>query len=54
MSKLLAHAIGEGNFHPVEYGLFYENLRLNAADRLAAWTTTHPSAPRPVAPTATP
>jgi hypothetical protein len=37
MSRLLDHALGEGNHHPVEYQLFYMNIRRNAAERVAAY-----------------
>jgi hypothetical protein len=37
MSRLLDHAIGDGNYHPMEYGLFFVDLRDNAAQRVAAW-----------------
>ena len=36
MSRLLDHAIGDGNHHPIEYGLFFVDLRENAAQRVAA------------------
>jgi hypothetical protein len=26
-----------GSFHVLDYGLFYENIRRNAAQRTAAW-----------------
>jgi Protein of unknown function (DUF3089) len=38
MSRLLDHAIGDGNYHPIEYGLFFVNLRDNARERIAAFT----------------
>lgn len=37
MSRLLDHALGEGNHHPVEYQLFYTSIRRNAAMRVAAF-----------------
>ncbi len=37
MSRLLDHTMGAGNHHPVEYQLFYMNLRRNAAERVAAY-----------------
>jgi hypothetical protein len=36
MSRLLDHAIGDGNHHPIEYGLFFVDLRENAAARIQA------------------
>jgi hypothetical protein len=37
MSSLLDHALGVGNFHPIEYQLFFVDLRHNAAVRTEAW-----------------
>lgn len=37
MSRLLDHAIGDGNHHPIDINLFYEDIRANARLRLAAW-----------------
>lgn len=37
MSRLLDHTLGEGNYHPVEYQLFYSSIRRNAAERVAAF-----------------
>jgi DUF3089 family protein len=37
MSRLLDHALGEGNYHPVEFQLFYTSIRRNAAERVAAF-----------------
>lgn len=42
MSSLLDHAIGDGNHHPVEYGLFFENIRANARARVDAWLAAQP------------
>lgn len=36
-SRLLDHALGSGNHHPIEYGLFYVNLRENARERVEAF-----------------
>lgn len=36
-SRLLDHALGAGNYHPIEFGLFYVDLRDNAAQRVAAF-----------------
>jgi hypothetical protein len=44
MSRLLDHTMGEGNHHPVEYQLFYMNLRRNAAERVAAFLRTDATA----------
>jgi hypothetical protein len=38
MSRALDHVLGDGNLHPVEYQLFYMNLRANALRRVAAMT----------------
>ncbi|MFY0562874.1 DUF3089 domain-containing protein [Archangium lansingense] len=40
MSRLLDRAMGEGNHHPVEYQLFYMNIRRNASERVAAFLRT--------------
>ncbi|OJH37799.1 DUF3089 domain-containing protein [Cystobacter ferrugineus] len=40
MSRLLDHALGQGNHHPVEFQLFYMNIRRNAAERVAAFLRT--------------
>ncbi|WP_434416151.1 DUF3089 domain-containing protein [Nannocystis pusilla] len=37
MSRLLDHALGAGNYHAIEYGLFWLDLRANAATRAAAF-----------------
>jgi hypothetical protein len=37
MSRILDDVLGEGNFHPVEYQLYWANLRENAATRLEAF-----------------
>lgn len=34
--------MGRGNHHPVEYELFWSNIRTNAAERVAAWEAAHP------------
>ncbi len=35
-----------GSYHVLDYGLFYENIRRNAIDRVAAWSEAHPSSAR--------
>ncbi|WP_375772739.1 DUF3089 domain-containing protein [Archangium gephyra] len=40
MSRLLDHALGPGNYHPIEFQLFYMNIRRNAAERVAAFLRT--------------
>jgi hypothetical protein len=35
-SRLLDHALGAGNYHPIEYGIFFVDLRENAATRVQA------------------
>ncbi|PCC67290.1 Protein of unknown function [Nannocystis exedens] len=37
MSRLLDHALGAGNYHAIEYGLFWLDLRANAAARAKAF-----------------
>ncbi len=37
MSRLLDLAMGPGNYHPIDYQLFYVNLRKNAQARLSAF-----------------
>ena len=37
MSRLLDLSLGKGNHHPVEFQLFYMNLRHNASERVAAF-----------------
>jgi hypothetical protein len=44
MSRLLDHALGERNYHPVEFQLFYMNIRHNAAERVAAFLRTSATA----------
>ncbi|QRN94940.1 DUF3089 domain-containing protein [Archangium violaceum] len=40
MSRLLDHTLGQGNYHPVEFQLFYMNIRRNASERVAAFPRT--------------
>ncbi|WNG15117.1 DUF3089 domain-containing protein [Cystobacter fuscus] len=40
MSRLLDHALGQGNHHPVEFQLFYMSIRRNASERVAAFPRT--------------
>ena len=35
-SRLLDHVMGDGNFHPIEYQIYFMNLRHNAQTRVAA------------------
>ncbi|WNG45361.1 DUF3089 domain-containing protein [Archangium minus] len=44
MSRLLDHTLGAGNYHPVEFQLFYMNIRRNAAERVAAFLRTSATA----------
>lgn len=37
MSRLLDHAMGDGNYHPIEYGLFWADLHANASARAEAF-----------------
>lgn len=50
MSRLLDHALGDESYHPVEFGLFYENIRENARARIAAWQRQQPSDAQPPPP----
>lgn len=45
MSRLLDRALGEGNYHPIEYGMFFVNLRENARERIAAFSKGKSAAP---------
>ena len=31
-----------GNYHPIEYELFWSNIRANAAERVEAWEVRGP------------
>lgn len=42
MSKLLLWTIGPDNYHPIEYQLFYVNLRANALARVQAFGRATP------------
>jgi hypothetical protein len=44
MSRLLDHTLGEGNYHPVEFQLFYMSIRRNASERVAAFLRTNATA----------
>jgi hypothetical protein len=41
MSKLLDRALGEGNYHAIEYQMFFLDIRHNAAVRTEAWLRGH-------------
>ena len=45
MSKILDHTIGPYNYHPIEYQIFYVNLRRNAQARVEAFLKRQASAP---------
>ncbi|XYH93046.1 hypothetical protein ACMHYB_34970 [Sorangium sp. So ce1128] len=36
-SRILDRVMGEGNYHPIEYQLFFMNIRENAASRVGAF-----------------
>ena len=36
MSRILDHVIGAGNHHPIEFQMYFMNLRANAIARVAA------------------
>ena len=38
VSRILDHTLGDGNLHPVEYQLYFMNLRADAARRLASFS----------------
>lgn len=42
MSRLLDRALGPGNYHPIEYQIYWADLRRNADARVAAWLRAHP------------
>ena len=50
MSRLLDHALGAENYHPIEYQLFFVNLRENAQTRVVAYLKQHgqAAAARPI------
>lgn len=39
-SRILDRVMGRGNYHPIEYQLFWEDIRRNARARVAAWRAT--------------
>jgi hypothetical protein len=39
-SRLLDRMLGPGNYHPIEYQLFFAEIRENAAQRLSAWLSS--------------
>lgn len=41
-SRVLLWMMGPGNYHPIEYQLFYGNLRVNVNDRVDAWLGAQP------------
>lgn len=44
-SEILLRVMGPDNFHPIEYQLFYVNLRDNAVRRVEAYLAAHRNAP---------
>lgn len=40
-SRILDRSMGKGNDHPIEYELFWSNIRANAAERVEAWEAAH-------------
>ncbi len=42
-SRVLDHVLGPENYHPIEYQLFFMNLRANAAARVAAYVAAQPA-----------
>jgi hypothetical protein len=46
MSRILDHVIGAGNHHPIEFQMFFMNLRANAIARVAAHGRGDEASPR--------
>lgn len=44
-SRVLDFVIGPENYHPIEYQLFYMNLRRNAQERVSAYLREHAAIP---------
>ena len=44
MSRLLDRTLGPGNYHPIEYQLFFADIRESAAERLRTWLSSRASA----------
>ncbi len=44
-SRILDHLLGAGNYHAIEYQLFFMNLRQNATRRVAAFLAARPQSP---------
>ncbi len=44
-SRILDHVMGSGNYHAIEYQLFFMNLRENAKVRAAAFAAAHAESP---------
>lgn len=40
-SRILDRVMGKGNYHPIEFELFWSNIRHNAAERVTAWEQAH-------------
>ncbi|MBX3199911.1 MAG: DUF3089 domain-containing protein [Labilithrix sp.] len=49
-SRLLDRVLGEGNYHAIEYQLYFMNLRANAVERSKAWVASRQSAGAGAAP----
>jgi hypothetical protein len=45
MSRLLDYALGAGNYHPIEYQMFFAAIRHNAHTRVAAYLKSHTDSP---------
>jgi len=45
MSRVLDFVIGPENYHPIEYQLYYMNLRRNAQERVSAYLREHAAVP---------
>lgn len=46
-SRILLRMMGPENYHPVEYQLFYADLRANVGARVEAWWSATPRSPAP-------
>jgi hypothetical protein len=44
-SRILDHLLGAGNYHAIEYQIFFMNLRQNASERVAAFLAARPPSP---------
>jgi len=45
-SRILDGVMGKGNYHPIEFELFWSNIRANASERVAAWESKQAPGPQ--------